>query len=118
MNQIQVSLTVRSGCHSRAVDDEAIVDVVPLHALEHAIDILHRDHFDVGDEAVLGAEVQHLLRFRDAADQCVTFRGHPKFAGELIVPMHYQPRIKPMVSTMAADSASRAERNNRNDFQA
>ncbi len=33
------------------------------------VDLLDVDHLDVRDDAVLGAEIEHLLRFGDAADQ-------------------------------------------------
>src|SRR5215213_7023297 len=39
------------------------------HALVGLVDPLDGDALDVGDDAVLGAEVEHLLGLRDAADQ-------------------------------------------------
>src|SRR5262245_58225062 len=43
------------------VDDEAITHVAFLHAIVGAIDLLHRNCFDVCAHPVLGAEVEHLL---------------------------------------------------------
>ena len=52
-----------------AIDHEAVLDVALEHALVGCVDLLDRDHLDVGDDAVLGAEVEHLLGLRDAADE-------------------------------------------------
>src|SRR6476620_7740312 len=66
----------RCGCRSRGslapqalhVDDEPVADVAPDGPLPGLVDLLDRDHLDVGSETVPGAEVQHLLRLADAAD--------------------------------------------------
>src|SRR5882757_4778285 len=51
------------------VDDEAVFHIALQHALVGLVDLLHRNHFDVGDDAMLGAVVEHLLCFLDAADE-------------------------------------------------
>ena len=51
------------------VDHEAVADVLLQQALVGFVDLLDRDRLDVGDDAVLGAEVEHLLRLADAADR-------------------------------------------------
>jgi len=53
----------------REIDDEAVAHVALEHALVGVIDVLHRDHLDVGQHVLLGAEIQHLLRLLNAADQ-------------------------------------------------
>src|SRR3978361_2013346 len=50
------------------VDDEAVADVARHHALPRLVDLIGRDDLDLGAEAVLRAEVEHLLRLRDTAD--------------------------------------------------
>lgn len=50
------------------VDHEAILDVLLQHALKSFVDLLDRDHFDVGRDLVLAAVVKHLLRLGHAAD--------------------------------------------------
>jgi hypothetical protein len=52
-----------------AVDHEAIFHVALLHAIIGVVDILDLDHLDIGGDALLGAEIEHLLRLGDAADQ-------------------------------------------------
>src|SRR5690606_14355590 len=58
-----------SGVERVHVDDEAVAHVALQHALVGLVDGLHADRLDVGDDAMLGAEVEHLLGFGDAADQ-------------------------------------------------
>src|SRR5262249_42750018 len=50
------------------VDDEAIFYVALQQALVRGVDLLDGNHFDVGGDAVIGAEVEHLLRFADTTD--------------------------------------------------
>src|SRR5712692_8942094 len=50
------------------VDDEAVLHVALGEALVGFVDLLDADQLDVGGDAVLGAEIKHLLRFADAAD--------------------------------------------------
>src|SRR3954451_11755143 len=52
----------------RGVDDEAVADVGGEHSLIRLVDVLRLDDLDLCGDAVLGAEVEHLLRLRDAAD--------------------------------------------------
>ncbi len=50
------------------IDNEAIFYVTLQHASEGAFNLFASDHFDVGGDVVLAAEVEHLLRFANAAD--------------------------------------------------
>src|SRR3954454_4552215 len=50
------------------VDDEAVFHITFQHALVSLVDLLNGDDLDVGDDPVLGAEVEQLLGLRDAAD--------------------------------------------------
>ncbi|OLU23449.1 hypothetical protein BVH06_24580 [Pseudomonas sp. PA27(2017)] len=59
-------LILGQGSH---VDHEAVFHVTLEHALLGFVDVLDVDHFDVRDDVVLGAEVEHLLGFGDATDQ-------------------------------------------------
>ena len=54
---------------ARHVDDVAEAHVLLLHALVGVVDFLNRDDLDFGSDAVLGAEVEHVLRLSDRADQ-------------------------------------------------
>ncbi len=51
-----------------AVDHEAVAHVGGEHALVGLVDLVGVDHLDLADDAVLGAEVEHLLGLGDAAD--------------------------------------------------
>ena len=51
------------------VDREAVLDVRFDQALVGLVDLLDRNHFDIGSDVVLAAEVEHLLGLLDAADQ-------------------------------------------------
>jgi hypothetical protein len=53
----------------RHVDGEAVLHIRGEHALVGLVDLLDRDHLDIGGDAVLAAEVEHLLGLGDAADQ-------------------------------------------------
>src|SRR5674476_1644905 len=53
---------------SAHVDDEAVPDVGGEDTLVRLVDALGRDHLDVAGDAVLRAEVEHLLRLADAPD--------------------------------------------------
>src|ERR1051326_831195 len=55
--------------HRSHVDDEAVLHVGLQHALVGFVDLLHGDDFNVAGDVVLAAEVEHLLRLRDAADE-------------------------------------------------
>jgi starvation-inducible DNA-binding protein len=52
-----------------ARDHEAVLHVALEHPRVGRLDVVHRDRLDLGHDAVLGAEVEHLLRFADAADE-------------------------------------------------
>ena len=52
----------------RTVDHEAVFHVTLDHSFVGVVDLIAADQFDIGDDAVFGAEVQHLLRFRNTAD--------------------------------------------------
>src|SRR5690606_29692464 len=58
-----------SGRQARVVDHEAVAHVALEHALVCLVDLVGADHLDVGHDPVFGAEVEHLLRLRDPADQ-------------------------------------------------
>lgn len=58
-----------SGSQRVDIHHEAVLHVAFQHAFIGFINLLHRDQLDIRRNAVLAAEVQHLLRFRDAADQ-------------------------------------------------
>src|SRR5438128_1721784 len=51
------------------VDHEAVLHVALQDAIVSLVDLLDRDDFDVGNDIVLPAEIEHLLRFGDAADE-------------------------------------------------
>ena len=50
------------------VDGEAVFHVGLEQPLVGLVDLLDRDHFDVGGDVVFAAEVEHLLGLGDAAD--------------------------------------------------
>ena len=50
------------------IDHKAVLDVTLEHSLVGFIYLVCSNQFDVGDDAVLGTEIQHLLCFRDASD--------------------------------------------------
>src|SRR5688572_21678184 len=52
----------------RAVDHEAITHIVAQQPLVSLVDLVHADHLDFGINAALGAEIEHFLGLRDAAD--------------------------------------------------
>ena len=51
------------------VDNEAVSYVGLQHTLIRFVDLLNGDDLDVSGDAMIAAEVQHLLRFADAADR-------------------------------------------------
>jgi len=53
----------------RHVDDEAVFHVASEHPLVSHVDLLDRDLLDVGHDAVLPAEIEHLLGLPDPTDQ-------------------------------------------------
>ena len=50
------------------VDGEAILHIGLEQPLVSFVDLLDRDHFDVGGDVVLAAKIEHLLGFGNAAD--------------------------------------------------
>src|SRR3954447_19180155 len=52
----------------RVVDYEPVTDIGGEHALPGVVDLIGGDHFNLGPDAVLGAEVEHLLGLADRAD--------------------------------------------------
>src|SRR5258707_11048883 len=50
------------------IDDEAVLYVALEQAIISFIDLLDFDEFDIGSDAVLGAEIEHLLGLANAAD--------------------------------------------------
>src|SRR5207342_2213897 len=66
---------IRAGCFGAsrpkrgAVDYESIFDVAAQHAVVGRVDVLDRNHLDLGHDAALGTEIEHLLGFSEAADQ-------------------------------------------------
>ena len=61
------SPTLRPG-DRRGVDHEAVADVAAHDAVVCPVDLVGADRLDHRGDAVLGAEVEHLLRLADAAD--------------------------------------------------
>src|SRR5674476_515332 len=62
-------LAAAGGCPERGnVDHEAILDVVFEHPRVRFVDLLDRDHLNVRNYTVLGAEIEHLLRLPNSAD--------------------------------------------------
>jgi hypothetical protein len=57
------------GFQRRHVHHKAVFDVVLQHPVIGLVDVLHGDHLDVRNNAMLGAEIQHLLGLGNAADQ-------------------------------------------------
>ena len=57
------------GLHRRQVDHKPVLHIAFKHAFVSRFDLVHADHLDVGDDVVLRAKMQHLLRLFDAADQ-------------------------------------------------
>ena len=52
----------------RTVDHEAVFHVTLDHSFPGFVDLIAADQFDIGDDAVFCAEVEHLLSFRNTAD--------------------------------------------------
>jgi hypothetical protein len=52
----------------RHIDNEAVLHVPFEKAFVSLVDLLNFDQFDIGSDAVIGAEIEHLLSFLDAAD--------------------------------------------------
>src|SRR3954470_18875977 len=61
-----LGLIVLQRCH---IDHKAVLHVILEHPGVSCFNILHFDHLDIRGDAVLGAEIQHLLGLGDAADQ-------------------------------------------------
>src|SRR6185437_7597489 len=62
---------VASSCplfQRRHINHEAIFDVAFQEAVVSLVYVLNLNHFDVGGDSVLGAKIQHLLCFANAAD--------------------------------------------------
>src|SRR5664279_5534340 len=59
----------------RRIDHEAVFHVVLEHPRVRLVDLLNRDHLDVGDDTVLSTEIEHLLRFPDPANPGAGQRG-------------------------------------------
>ena len=53
---------------TRAIDDETVLHIALQHSLVSLVDCIGADHFDIRDDAVLGAKIEHLLCFRNPAD--------------------------------------------------
>ncbi len=51
------------------IDNEAVLHVALDDPVIGFVDLLDRDHLDVADDAVLGAEIEHLLGLRDATNE-------------------------------------------------
>src|SRR5262245_787456 len=64
-NRLTMDVPLLQGGH---VHDEAVFHVALRQPVEGLVDLLDRNHLDVGRDAVLRAEVQHLLGLPDAAD--------------------------------------------------
>src|SRR5881275_2809074 len=66
---------------ARRVDHKAIAHIAPLHTLVSVIDLVSLDNFDVGDDSVLLAVVEHLLRL-----------GNPAYVGARYAPVAMDER--------------------------
>jgi hypothetical protein len=64
----RTALLRRARFLEREVDDESVPDVALHDAIEGGIDFGRCDDFDVADDVVLAAEVEHFLGLGDAAD--------------------------------------------------
>lgn len=53
----------------RHVDAETVFDIRAEEAVVGVVDFLDRDHFNIGGDTVLAAEVEHFLGLSDAADE-------------------------------------------------
>ena len=51
------------------VDHEAVFHVALEHAFVGFVDLVHADQLDVGGDVMLTAEIEHLLRLSEAADE-------------------------------------------------
>jgi hypothetical protein len=50
------------------IDDEAVLDVAFEQALVRLVNLRNFDQLDIGGDAVIGAEIEHLLSFLNTAD--------------------------------------------------
>lgn len=57
-----------AGLEGFRVDHKAVADIRRQHALIGLVDLIGSDQFGLGRNAVLGAEIHHLLGFGNAAD--------------------------------------------------
>src|SRR5437868_423756 len=62
------TMTIDTSLQRRGIDDEAVADVRAEHPLPRLVDLVGGDDLDLGGDAVLGAEVEHLLGLADRAD--------------------------------------------------
>ena len=51
------------------IDHETVFHIVALQALKSAVDVLHGNHFAVGQDLMFGAEIQQFLNRLNSADQ-------------------------------------------------
>src|SRR5512133_62739 len=51
------------------VQHETVTDIILQHAFVGLVHLLDWDEFDLGDDVVLGAEIEHLLGLLDATDE-------------------------------------------------
>lgn len=80
-------LLVFQACH---INDVAVGNVTFGQMCESGIDFIHADYFAYGVDVVLRAEIQHLLRFLDSADQGA---GHA--AAAIRYALSRLPKLKP-----------------------
>src|ERR1700681_2789949 len=57
----------------RHVDHEPVFDLVVEKAHVGLLNVLHSDHLDIGDNSLLRAKIEHLLRLGDAADHGASY---------------------------------------------
>ena len=50
------------------IDDEAVFHITLEQPLVGFVDLLRPNHFDIGGDIMLGAEIEHLLSLKSAAD--------------------------------------------------
>src|SRR6478609_9940711 len=66
LNRRKAAKLLPERCH---INHKAVFHVAAQHALVGFIDLLDGNHLNVRRKFVLGAEIQHLLRLRNSADQ-------------------------------------------------
>lgn len=64
------------------VDHQPVAHIAFQHPVVSAVDVIHRDQFDIRHEVVLGTEVEHFLRFANATNQGTGDAAAPQYQPE------------------------------------